>query len=725
MNANSRLALGLGIVTFAGTAFAASDAPDAALQEIVVTAQKRSENLQDVPIAISTVSGDALAATNASSITALADVTPGLQMSTTQGSLSPRIRGVGSNLPNVENSVAMYVDGVYIATPSASLLTLNNIAQVETLKGPQGTLFGRNATGGALLIQTREPTQDLSSHVDVEYGNYNTSTLNAYVADGLAPSVAADFAVHVSHQGEGYGRNYYTGDEIYQTNLDLGLRSKWVFTLSDADTLHLIFDYTRRDGSAATANYIPAGTYPSAFLTPAPAPQPRPYDVDTLVNPTDSLTGSGVSARIDHEMSWAKLVSITAYREQLFTESFDITATTACCLTVPIPFPPYSVTAVLPIQNPRSRDAQVSEELQLLSPNNYELSWLTWVTGLYYFHDREFEESSFAQILTNSYSGFGETHIEFLPATHLTLGLRYTDEDKELSVTPGYYDQPVAPSSTVPPLTAVPTTWFSALTYRAGLDHKFDNGILIYASRNLGFKSGGYNSTEPSLAAYAPEKLNSYEAGIKSEFLDHRVRLNGAVFDYNYTNIQMIKLTSNNQLQEYNGPRARSFGADFDLAARVTQALSLNLGGSYVHDRFTAETPTVQYNVPYPAFPGGSNSFFASANGNRLPDTPDWTINLGPTYVLRTASGDWTFDANYLHDSGWYGEPDNQLRQSAYNSVNASVNWHIGNGPYTVGLWGRNLTDSLVYTAVSGNSVAGLAQYAPPRTYGIRFGADF
>src|SRR5882757_5474000 len=186
-------ALSFGVATSSGVALAAPDEPDGVLQEIVVTAQKRSESLQDVPIAISAVTGESLAALGANSITALAEVTPGLQMSTTQGSLSPRIRGVGSNLPNVENSVAMYVDGVYIATPSASLLSLNNIAQVETLKGPQGTLFGRNATGGALLIQTREPTQELSSHVDLSYGNYDTTTLNAYVADGLAPWLAADF----------------------------------------------------------------------------------------------------------------------------------------------------------------------------------------------------------------------------------------------------------------------------------------------------------------------------------------------------------------------------------------------------------------------------------------------------------------------------------------------------------------------------------------------------
>src|SRR5580693_10279489 len=161
------------------------------LQEITVIAQKRTENLQDVPIAISTVSGNQLAAVAATSIAALADVTPGLQMTTTQGSLSPHIRGVGSDIPNVENSVALYLDGVYVASPSAALLSLNNVQQIETLKGPQGTLFGRNATGGALLVETRDPTTDFSSNLDVSYGNFQTTTVNAYVAGGVAPGLAA------------------------------------------------------------------------------------------------------------------------------------------------------------------------------------------------------------------------------------------------------------------------------------------------------------------------------------------------------------------------------------------------------------------------------------------------------------------------------------------------------------------------------------------------------
>jgi iron complex outermembrane receptor protein len=322
--------------------------------------------------------------------------------------------------------------------------------------------------------------------------------------------------------------------------------------------------------------------------------------------------------------------------------------------------------------------------------------------------------NSFAEVKTNSYSGFGETHIEFLPGTHLTLGLRYTDEEKVLSVTPGY---------TGAPLTASPTSWFSQLTYRLGIDHKFNNGVMIYASKDLGFKSGGYNSTEPSLPKFDPEILKAYEVGAKSEFLDHKLRLNAAAFYYDYTDIQLTKLTTTNQVQFYNGPPATSYGADLDLTAQVTQGLRLDLGASYIHDRFTSGTPLVQYNVPNPPFPGGSTPFFASADGNQLPYTPQWTANLGLSYQIPTPTGDWTLDAQYLHNSGWFAEADNQLRQPAYENVNAGLHWHVNNGPYTVSLWCRNLTNALVYTSAAGNFLASLAQYAPPRTYGIEFSA--
>jgi iron complex outermembrane recepter protein len=241
----------------------------------------------------------------------------------------------------------------------------------------------------------------------------------------------------------------------------------------------------------------------------------------------------------------------------------------------------------------------------------------------------------------------------------------------------------------------------------------------------LGFKSGGYNSTQPSLPAFDPETLKAYEVGAKTEFLDHKVRLNSAAFYYDYTGIQLTKLTTTNQVQFYNGPPATSYGADLDLVAQVSHALRLDLAASYIHARFTSATPPVQYNVPNPSFPGGSTPSFASADGNELPYTPQWTAHVGLNYVLPTSTGDWTIDAQYLHNSGWFGEADNQLRQPAYDNVNAALHWHVNNGPYTVSLWCRNLTDALVYTSVAGNFLASLSQYAPPRTYGIQFSAQW
>ena len=711
------LVAAIGLLQVAGTTLAAdlaatSNPDQSALAEIVVIAQKRSENLQNVPIAITAVSGSQLAAMAASNITAIADMTPGLQMTTAQGSLAPHIRGVGSEIPNVENSVALYLDGVYVASPSAALLSLNNIQQVETLKGPQGTLFGRNATGGALLVETREPTEKFGGNLDISYGNFQTATFNGYVTGGVAPGLAADLAVHVGHQGEGYGRNLETGSDIYQTDLDLAVRSKWVWTPTDADTVHLIFDFERRYGSSATPDYIPRGTYPSFLLyPPVTSPVPHPYDINTFLDPSDSLDTGGVSLRLDHRMDWARLVSISAYRQQSFDVKFDITLTPATSIRLPVPFPPFSLIIPLPVVDALVKDKQISQEFQLVSPDNSSINWLTWVAGLYYFNDLGKQVNSFAEVRTNSYSGFGETHIEFLPGSHLTLGLRYTDEDKALSVTPGYSGA-VTPS---------PTTWFSQLTYRLGIDHKFDNGMLIYVSKNLGFKSGGYNSTQPSLAKFDPEILKAYEVGAKTEFFDHKVRFNSAAFYYDYTGIQLNKLTTTNQVQFYNGPAAKSYGADLDLEAQVSQALRLDLGASYIHARFTADTPPVQYNVPNPPIPGGSNPFFASADGNQLPYTPEWTANLGFSYLIPTTTGDWTLDGQYLHNSGWFAEADNQLRQPAYDNVNAAVHWHVNNGPYSVSLWCRNLTNALVYTAAAGNFLVSLGQYAPPRTYGIQF----
>jgi iron complex outermembrane receptor protein len=273
------------------------------LEEIVVVAQKRSENLQNVPISVSVVTNTQLVSQGVKDVTDIRVAVPTLYLASSAGYLTSSLRGVGSNAlgPGIENPVALYIDGVYYSSPAASLLTLNNVAQIEVLKGPQGTLFGRNATGGLIQITTREPTQELSGDFNVGYANYQTETFNGYLAGGLTDTLKADMAVSYTHQGEGWGRDIDNGQSVYQLDRDLALRSKIVFEPFEATKITAIGDYESRNDSRG-ALYV----YPNTVVPPGPLGQPayvppsnQGYDVDTDVLPRQNSTSSGGSLRWD------------------------------------------------------------------------------------------------------------------------------------------------------------------------------------------------------------------------------------------------------------------------------------------------------------------------------------------------------------------------------------------------------------------------------------------
>ena len=242
-------------------ASADAGAPGVTLEEITITAQKRSENLQDVPISVEAFRADALDAAAISTTADLDVVTPGLETGSEFGWAQPHLRGIGtiSVDPGVESPVAMYVDGVYYSSLAGGVLALNNVEQIEVDKGPQGTLFGRNATGGLIQITTKDPTQNFSGQVGLTYGNYNTGGGDVYISGGITPSIAADVAVYVNDQGTGYGTNYFTGIEVNKTS-ENAIRSKWIFNAPDNTEVKLILDYEQTNFSPVA---LPApGTTP-------------------------------------------------------------------------------------------------------------------------------------------------------------------------------------------------------------------------------------------------------------------------------------------------------------------------------------------------------------------------------------------------------------------------------------------------------------------------------
>ena len=701
----------------------AQDAPNPdGTPDIIVTAQRRAERLQDVPIAITALTSDQLAASGVTDVTKLNTITPGLYIQASTGFVSPHIRGIGTSAggAGLENSVAVYIDGVYMASQPGSLLSLNNVERVEVLKGPQGTLFGRNATGGLIQIITRDPTQDFKANFSVGYGNYDTLTGNAYIAGGLAPNLAMDVAAQVSAQGNGYGTNIATGNDVYRTKFDLALRSKLVFTPSAATTIKLSGDYERRIGNASISSKQVPGIKP-AF---GPSYNIGTWDINSDFDPFQRLTGGGGSLDIEQDLGGVQLQSITAYRKSHYTIGFDtdLTPTPAQTLT-------YSLLA----------DRQFSQELKLQSD---AASKIQWVIGAYYFNaDAELDPnvlrlggpaippppappitgiSGYSKLTTRAWAGYAQATVPLGDRTKLTGGFRYSTERRTIFSTQaatlinGFVINPFGPNVSQ-------HETFSAPTWRVSLDHKLDNNNMIYASYNRGFKSGGYNARNAAAPAFKQEQLDAYEVGIKSDLFDRVLRVNAAGFYYKYRNIQVSRFELNN-IFIYNGAGAEIYGLDLDLELRPTRGLTIDGGVSVLHDRFTSFPDADRY-TPNPL--GGSIRSTVSAKGNRLPITPDATLNLNVHYMRETKSGTWSFDVGGYYNSGFFGQPDNVLKQDAYALLDASIGWKSTDKRFGVRIWGKNLTDHPVATALGQSDTSAIVQYDAPRTYGITLSTEF
>jgi len=697
---------------------ASSDA-DNSLEEIVIIAERRKENLQDAPITVTAVSAAALESAGVSGTTELANAISGLTMPQSQGTPMPHIRGVGNTAlgTGIENSVALYVDGVYHGSASFSALTFNNIAQLEVAKGPQGTLFGRNATGGLIQVLTLDPKPGFSGSASLGYGNFNTITEEMYLTGG-SNRLAADLAFQSSQQLTGWGTNVYNGQQVNKQGLDMSARSKWLFNPLDGTTLRVIFDYAENDSTTgALRNYgnTPNIYYPKGFFASLPT-----FDINANQQPYRDKKGGGISVQLDEDLGFASLVNTMAWRQDSILNYIDID-------TGPLP-----VIAVLT----HSADTQGTEELQLLSPTGS--SW-KWTTGLNYYYatagnvpghtyfggaavnpkTQTIMSTNDSTETTNSLAAYGQVTKEVLSNTDLTLGARFTTERRSVDS---------ESSSLTKKLTTVGPTYINESnttnvpTWRVALEHRFTDDIMAYVSDSRGFKSGGYNLSNGD-AAYSPEKLAAYETGLKTEFLSHRLTVNSSLFYYDYKNIQVSRF-ANGQALIYNGAAATSFGLDLDVTAAVAAGLTVRAGVELVRDYFNS-FPNADFFFTCPAGPNGVCSL--SARGNQLPQTPTatGTLNIDYRQPLTHDAGALTYTLNTVVNSSSYYAPNNEIRQPGYALLNGSILWTAANDGYTVRLWGKNLTDKIYAFNVNQSPGAIAASYAPPRTFGITVGKKF
>jgi iron complex outermembrane recepter protein len=694
--------------------------PAGQVEEVIVTAQKREERSLTVPIAIATISSKQLAAQGITSTADLSAAVPGLQMNRSINSATPFIRGVGNPAGSAgeEGATAVYIDGVYNPNQFANLFELNSIERVEVLKGPQGTLFGRNSAAGAILVTTKTPSHDFGLNASVGYGNYNTVDAGIYVTGGITDNLAANLALQGSHQGSPWGHDLTTGGPNGTSNY-FSARTKFLWTPTDDTKVTLSGDYYRQKEYLVghTINLNAFGYNNPGFYN----------SLNDLTQYTD-VTNYGASVRVEHDFKKFTFVSISSHR---YTTSYDMYDFDA------LPLNQVAFTPLVP------KDSSWTQEFQLLSEPS---SPIKWVAGFFYFHDRAgfdpyhqtgtatgvatpgtgpayFDRHDFQ--ITDSFAGFAQATapLDFLwKDTHLTAGARYSVDERTLELTQ---------TSNVPALNlgTVPdrNVSYPKATWRVSLDHQFSPDVMAYVSFNTGFKSGLYNLNAPTDAPVRPETITAEEAGIKARILDGRLQIEGSFFHYDFRDIQLRKVNATGGTSLLNAAAAEMYGLDLSFTAVPVTNLTVSGAVELLNSRFTS-FPNAPFTYPKPATcatgttgtpTGGNIACFLDATGNQMIQAPPFTANLSANYTVPLSQGALLLSGAYSYNSGFFWEPDNRLKQPAFSNLNASIGWRSPSEKWEVRLWGQNLTNTQRSALTTSSTSGDGALPAPPRTYGV------
>ena len=689
-------------------------APDTSgqVQEIIVTAQKRSENLQKVPIAITAVTADAVKAAGITTTTDLGTLTPGLQIGQTGVIPYLFLRGIGLGLGTAgdEGGVSVVVDGVPITILAGSAFALNNIERIEVLRGPQGTLFGRNANGGVVNIVTKDPRSEPSADISVGYGNYNTFTGSVYATTGLAKDVAIDLAVQYNNQQDGYGHNLFDGSQVNRQE-DISVRSKLKINATPTTTIRLAGEYYKVSGDLGVPRKVIEGAVGTVGDT-APA---NFYDVNENFTPRESSRTYGGSLRIEQILPWAQITSITAYRNSQSAYTYDQDSGPAPVVNAVFNYDEY----------------QFSEELQL---GSLPQSHIKWLVGGYYLKAKSAAVpialsglafggatvNLFSDETTRSLAGFAQATVPLGDTTNITGGVRYTSDRRGL-----FFFAPVG------------TTTFNKVTYRLAVDQKVSEDILVYASYNRGFKSGLYNLINPANPPILPEVVDAFEGGVKTELFDRHLRLNVAGFYYDYKNIQVTQIITGSSLI-LNAAKARVYGIDVDFEAHPVSNFTLSGGVELLNARYTSypnapgtvpnPTPTVANGPCLAQTPGprtgGNTNCTLDASGNQLVRAPDMQFTLTAGYVIPSDIGKFGISGTLTHSASVAFEAGNRLRQGPTNLVNGQLTWDAPGGTYGARIWAKNLTEEKYYVQQS-SSLNDTGNVGAPRTFGVTLEAHF
>ena len=694
------------------------------LAEVVVTAERHTTNVQSTPLAVTAVGGKEMLAHGQTNVESLASSVPNLTFSRLAGDAAIFIRGLGyeSISPGNEGRVALYSDGVYESRNQAAFLGFYDLDRVEVLRGPQGTLYGRNAVGGAVNIVSRDPTSELSGYVSADVGNYDLFGAEGAVSGPITDKLSARFAFQTADR-DGYGTNVTSGEKSYNEHTR-SARAKLKYDASDNLTIRAIGYYSyendRNGGYAFISDYPGVGpslAQQTGFVYPS-----NPQDT-AGPGPHDYLQTYGGSVQADLRIAPSTtLTSLTGASTLTsdFLNNVDGSPLSEQILTL--------------------EAQQVSEEFRL---NQKFGNIADLLVGGYYFYEHEIvgnhvglpgisvgipSTSLFEGYRTEgdqdtaAYAAFAQATFHLTERADITLGGRYSTETKSLDEGAELdFSRPFLASNPFLPYgTLDHSVTESAFNPKLTFDYKFTPLIFGYATYSQGFKSGGFNigGLQP---AFRPETLNNYEIGLKSTLFDRRLRVNVSAFYYDYTNLQ-VSLVEGVALETKNAASATIKGLEAEITALPTPDLTLTLNASYLDSAYQKFTDTD------PARPllGPIN-----VAGNELDNAPKAKINFQAEYRITLQNRQIIPRIDVTWTDRTYFSPFNldAVSQPSWFMLNADVRYVISGSGWSFDAYVKNLTDvtyvvgATASTALLGAPVVG--QYGAPRTFGFRATKEF
>ena len=672
------------------------------VEEVVVSARRREERLQDVPASVTSLSADRLEAAGVASTRDLNSIAPGLSFRQTGIFAQPNIRGIGSTttVAGDEPNVATYVDGVYYAQMSGNVLEFNNIERVEVLKGPQGTLFGRNAAGGAISIITRTPTDEPTFRASASYGSFDEVRLSAYAAGAIAPRLVGDVAL-LYWDSRGYARNIFDGARV-ASNDGVAVRAKLVTDPWDGARAILAFDHSVADDLRALATQPREGNTRARATAPALLLPDDSREVSSNVSPHNRSIMSGVSLRLEQDLGEVQLLAITAHRKNISKSRSDTDFS---------PLDLAWITVDLPAKS-------FSQELQVSGALGDSLEWVVGAFG--YTSEARYENLvsytgrrptliNASGQKTRAVAGFGEVIWPLTPRWSLTLGLRYSDEEKELQ------------GARNGVLTAAEESW-SGWTPRLIAKYEVPDLFQVYGSYSRGFKSGLFNTTLANTTPVDPERVSAFEVGLKTlgrEFGQGSL----AVFRYEYKDIQVSAYNPvlGNSLQ--NAAEGLVTGVEADWRKVFDNGLTVRLNATYVDAEYES-FPNALVTLPLPG--GGNSQEVRDVSGAKLVRTPDLTVGASVEYTRTLRSGELTIGGDLFHSGEFFWDPLNRLRQSPYTVMNARIAYSFGPGErYQLSVYGRNLGNEVYSIYQSTSTLGDNIAFGEPRSFGARLDFRF